>query len=275
MLSIEKVVAGYGTKPVLHGVSVDVVDGEFLGLIGPNGSGKTTLLRAISGVVVPREGRVLLRGVDLQDISRRRLAQTMALLPQDLALDFSFTVREVTLMGRSPHLPRFGYETRRDLEIVERAMELTDVAHLADRIITETSGGERQRVFIAMCLAQEPELLVLDEPTNHLDIAHQLYCLDLIRKLNRQTGMTVISVFHDLNLAAEYCDRLVVLDHGRVEALGPPEEVLTAEMILRVFGVRVSVQRNGISDKPHIAVSAEINSANSGRGMAAAATEPV
>jgi iron complex transport system ATP-binding protein len=261
MLSIQEVVAGYGRNTVLDGVSVEVGDGEFLGLIGPNGSGKTTLLRVISSVLAPSRGRVLVGGVNLREVGRRRLAKTMAFLPQNLAVDFSFTAREVTLMGRSPHLPRIGRETRRDLAIVERAMELTGVAHLADRIVSELSGGERQRVFIAMCLAQEPELLVLDEPTNHLDVAHQLFALDLIRRLNREAGMTVIGVFHDLNLAAEYCERLVVLDRGRVEAVGPPEEVLTPEMILRVYGVRVFAERNRVSGKPHIVISAGMNPA--------------
>lgn len=259
MLSIQNVTAGYGRKIVLDGVSMEVGDGGFLGLIGPNGSGKTTFLRVLTGVLAPSEGQVLLRGVNLQDVGRRQIARTMAFLPQDLALDFSFTVREVTLMGRSPHLARTGRETRRDLEVTERAMKLTGVAHLADRIITELSGGERQRAFIAMCLAQEPELLVLDEPTNHLDIAHQLSALDLIRGLNRETGMTVISVFHDLNLAAEYCEELAVLDRGRVEALGSPEDVLTPDMILRVYGVRVLAERNRASGKPHIVISAGMN----------------
>ena len=256
MLSIQNVTAAYGKKTVLDGVEIEVREGEFVGLIGPNGSGKTTLLRVATGVLAPREGKVLLRGVNLQDIGRRSLAKTIAFLPQDLATEFSFTVREVTRMGRYPHLSRIGYETRRDMEITERAMELTGVSHLADRIITELSGGERQRVFIAMCLAQEPELLVLDEPTNHLDIGHQLAALDLIGKLNRETNMTVISVFHDLNLAAEYCERVAVLDDGRMDALGPPEDVLTTDMIQRVYGVKVFTERNPVSNKPHIVISA-------------------
>ena len=259
MLSIDNVVAGYGKKNVLDDVSLAADTGEFLGLIGPNGSGKTTLLRVVSGVLPPTEGQVQLRGTNLQHIGRRKLARTMAFLPQDLAVDFSFTVREVVLMGRSPHLPRIGHEKRKDLEVTERAMALTGVEHLANQIITEISGGERQRVFIAMCLAQEPELLVLDEPTNHLDIAHQLAALDLIRSLNRQSCMTVISVFHDLNLAAEYCQRLVVLDRGRVAAIGPPEDVLTTDMIQQVYGVKVFAERNRISDKPHIMVAAGMN----------------
>ena len=259
MLSIENVVAGYGDKVVLQDVSLATDAGEFLGLLGPNGSGKTTLLRVISGVLSPRSGCVRLRNTDLQQIGRRELARTMAFLPQDLAVYFSFTVREVVLMGRSPHLPRIGYEKRKDLQIAEQAMELTGVEHLADQIITEISGGERQRVFIAMCLAQEPELLVLDEPTNHLDIAHQLAALDLIQRLNRETGATVVSVFHDLNLAAEYCQRLVVLDRGRVDAIGTPEDVLTAEMIQRVYGVKVFTEQNRVSEKPHIMVAAGMN----------------
>lgn len=263
MLSINNITAAYGKNTVLDGVEIEVREGEFIGLIGPNGSGKTTLLRVATGVLAPRKGEVLLRGVDLQSIGRRTLAKTIAFLPQDLATDFSFAVREVTLMGRYPHLPRVGYETRKDLEITEHAMKLTGVSHLADRVITELSGGERQRVFIAMCLAQEPELLVLDEPTNHLDIGHQLAALDLIRKLNRENNMTVISVFHDLNLAAEYCERVVVLDGGRIDALGLPEDVLTTDMIRRVYGVTVFTERNPVSSKPHIVISAATASGTS------------
>ena len=259
MLSIQDINAGYGTKAVLQNVTLEVNTGEFLGLIGPNGSVKTTLLRVISGIITPEKGRVLLRDTNLRHVGRRELAKTMAFLPQDLALDFSFTVRDVTLMGRSPHMPRVGRETRKDLEIVEQAMALTGVSHLADRIITEISGGERQRALVAMCLAQEPEVLVLDEPTNHLDIAHQLSILDLILRLNHQTGMTVIGVFHDLNLAAEYCERLAVLHRGRVEAVGSAEEVLTADMILSTFGAKVVTERNPLSNKPHIVISADMN----------------
>jgi iron complex transport system ATP-binding protein len=164
------------------------------------------------------------------------LARAMACLPQHFSLDLAFTVRELVLMGRSPHLPRIGGETGRDFEIARSVMELADLSHLADRPITEISGGERQRVLIAMCLAQEPEVLLLDEPASHLDIAHQLSVLDLIAKLNRQTGMTVVAVFHDLNLAAAYCQRLLVLNEGRVEALGRPQDVLTAEMMRKEEG---------------------------------------
>ena len=162
-------------------------------------------------------------------------------------------------MGRFPHIRKFGGETRKDFEIADKAMEFADVSHLADRLITEISGGERQRAFIAMCLAQEPKVLLLDEPTNHLDIAHQLSTLDLIRKLNRKNGMTVIAVFHDLNLAAEYCDKLLVLDKGAVQSFGPPETVLTSDMIQRVYGAKVFVEQNPVSNKPHIVLTADMN----------------
>ena len=259
MLSIQNIVAAYGENVALQNVSAEIRAGEFLGLIGPNGSGKTTLLRVISGVLLPREGHVQLGDTNLQDVGRRRLAKIMAFLSQDITLDFSFTVREVVLMGRSPHLSRIGWETSEDIEIAERAMALTGTTCLADRIVTELSGGERQRAFIAMCLAQEPEVLLLDEPTNHLDIAHQLSTLDLIRAFNRQTGMTVVSVFHDLNLAAEYCDRLVMLNGGRVAAVGTPEEILTKDMIRNVYGAQVFIRHNPVSDKPHIVISAGMN----------------
>lgn len=159
-------------------------------------------------------------------------------------------------LGRAPHLARFGWETQRDFKVAERAMELAAVAPLADRLVTELSGGERQRVLIGMCLAQEPQVLLLDEPTSHLDIGHQLSILDLIARLNRETGMTIIAVFHELNLAAEYCQRLLVLDRGRVAAVGTPTEVLTAETILAVFGVAVRVDRNPLSDKPQVVLTA-------------------
>jgi len=258
-LEVENLTKCFGGLVAVNNVSFHVGRGEMVGLIGPNGSGKTTLLRVISGILVPKAGQVFLQGTRLEKISRRNLAQTLSCLSQDLSLDLSFTVREITLMGRSPHLSKIGRETTKDFEIAERAMQLADVSHLADRLITEISSGERQRALIAMCLAQEPKMLLLDEPTSHLDIAHQLSVLDLIGKLNRQTNMTVIAVFHDLNLAAEYCDKLLVLDRGRVEAFGSPEDVLTADMILKVYGAKVQTLQNPVSGKPHIVLTANMN----------------
>jgi iron complex transport system ATP-binding protein len=272
MVSIEDIVAGYEGRPVLRDVRLDVAPGEFLGLIGPNGCGKTTLLRVISGVLPTMKGQVRIEGSGVREIGRRKLARIMACLLQDLSLDLAFTVREVVLMGRSPHLPRIGGETARDFDVARQVMELCDVSHLAERPITEMSGGERQRVLIAMCLAQEPRVLLLDEPTSHLDIGHQLSVLDLIAKLNRQTGVTVIAVLHDLNLAAEYCQRVLVLNEGRVAALGTPAEVLTAGMVSTVYGTTVLVERNPLSGKPHLVLAAGVG--RSGGNQVAGVASP-
>jgi iron complex transport system ATP-binding protein len=259
MLVLQDINAGYRDNPVLQGVSLEVRKGQFVGIIGPNGCGKTTLLRVVAGVLRPSAGQVLLEGVEMRRIPRRKLARTMACLAQDMGLDLSFTVRDVVQMGRWPHLGTIGRESQHDREVVERAMESADVLHMADKVITETSGGERRRAFIAMCLAQEPRLFLLDEPTTHLDIGHQLSILDLIRSLNQRDGMTVVAVFHDLNLAAEYCDQLLILNQGREEAFGTPEQVLTPETIQRVYGAGVSVEQNPVSHRPHVVLSAGAN----------------
>jgi iron complex transport system ATP-binding protein len=257
MLSIQNVAAGYGGVPVLRDVTVDVARGDFLGLLGPNGCGKTTLLRVISGTLRPWKGDVRVQGQDPAAMDKRQLARTMAHLSQDHALDFPFTVRELVLLGRSPYIPRFRGESEHDREIARRAMEQAEISHLAGRPITALSGGERQRTFIAMCLAQEPEILLLDEPTNHLDLRHQLAILDLIGRLNRETGLTVVAVFHDLNWAAEYCDRLCMLRGGTVVALGSPLDVLTAETLYDVYGVTLAVQRNPQSGKATVELTRE------------------
>jgi iron complex transport system ATP-binding protein len=255
MLALQNVSAGYAGRPILQDIAVNISAGEFVGVIGPNGSGKTTLLRVISGVLPVLEGEVWLAGQRLREMGRRNVAKRVAHLLQDHASGLAFAVREVVLMGRSPHLPRFGRETERDFAIVERAMDLADVSHIADRPVTEISGGERQRAFIAMCLAQEPQVLLLDEPTSHLDIGHQLSVLDLIGSLNRQTRVTVVAVFHDLNLAAEYCSRLLLLKGGRVAALGAPADVLTVEKIRSVYGVAVALEQNPLSGKTRVVVA--------------------
>ena len=256
MLTVENLHAGYGDKLALQDVTLAVAPGEFLGVLGPNGCGKTTLLRAIRGTLAPRRGRVRLRDRDVRTIDKRSLARTMAYLPQDLVIELDFTVRELALMGRSPLLSRFVQESDEDRRVAEQAMQLADVLHLAERAVTALSGGERQRTLIAMCLAQQPQILLLDEPTNHLDLAHQLSILDLIARLNRNQGLAVVAVFHDLNLAAEYCGRLVLLENGRVAAMGTPAEVITEEAIRRVYGVQVTVQPNAASQRPHVVLTA-------------------
>lgn len=255
MLRLEGVSAAYADRTVVSGVDLRVDRGEFVGLIGPNGCGKSTLFRVISGVKQPLAGLVRLKDRPLAQVTWRDRARIMACLSQELALEMPFTVREVAMMGRTPHIGPLGRETRADLDAVDRAMSLADVASLADRPITELSGGERQRAFIAMCLAQQPELLLLDEPTSHLDIGHQLAALDLIRRLNEADGLTVLAVFHDLNLACEYCDRLYLMQSGRIVTSGPPAEVVTAQSIREVYNATVLTQSNPVSGRPHVVVA--------------------
>jgi iron complex transport system ATP-binding protein len=247
---------GYEDEPVIRGVSLEVRTGEFLGVLGPNGAGKTTLLRAMTGLLMPQSGCVLLHGRDVRSQGPRQVAQQVACVMQDQtaavgAGHLAYSVRDIVSMGRTPYLSRTGWETANDRVAVEKAMRQAEITGLAERPITELSGGERQRAFIAMALAQECEILLLDEPTNHLDIAHQAGILNLFASLNRHDGKTLVGVFHDLNLAAEYCGWLVLLKAGRVAEAGPPEAVLSGPTIQRVYGAEVTVGRSPVSGRPH------------------------
>jgi len=252
MLRIEAVTVGYGGPPVLKGLDLAVARGEFLVVVGPNGSGKSTLVRAVTGALVPSEGRILLEGRELRRLRPREIARRLAVVSQDTAVGFDFTVEEIVALGRTPYLSPLRSETPRDRAAVQEAMRQTGTLGLAGRLVTALSGGERQRVMIARALAQEPQLLVLDEPTAHLDIAHQVEILDLVRRLNQTEGLTVLAILHDLNLAALYADRLVMLKDGRVWAGGAPAEVLTEANIQAVYGSRVKVVRHPMTGQPQV-----------------------
>ncbi|GAV44877.1 heme ABC transporter ATP-binding protein [Streptomyces acidiscabies] len=221
-------------------IRLTAAPGAVVGLVGPNGSGKSTLLRCVYQALRPAAGTVRLDGEDMRTMAPRAAARVLAALPQESGAEFDFTVTEVVRMGRLPHERRGAAE---DLEICAEAMAATGVGHLADRGFLALSGGERQRVLIARALAQQPRVLVLDEPTNHLDIAHQLDVLTLVR----DAGLTVLAALHDLNLAAAYCDRLYVLDAGRVVASGTPEDVLQPALLAEVFGVRAHPLRHPVT----------------------------
>ncbi len=256
-IEIEALVCGYAAEPVIRGVSLSVPSGEFLGVLGPNGSGKTTLLRGITRVVEPRSGAVRIRGKDVGTLTPREIACEVAFVMQDSAAGagtapLAFTVEEIVAMGRTPYLSRTGWETARDREAVADAMRLAEVTHLADRPIGELSGGERQRAFIALALAQQCDVVLLDEPTNHLDISHQVAVLNLFASLSHEKARTVVGVFHDLNLAAEYCDRILLLNDGVVAALGTPEQVLTADAVRTVYGAGVVIQPSPATGRPHV-----------------------
>ena len=236
--------AGYPGVPVLHGVSIEVQAGEMLAIVGPNGAGKSTLLKVLGGSMRPIAGSVELFGRALDLIERRELARTVASVGQENAVAFRFTVLEIVLMGRAPHLGAFRFESRHDLEIAIGALERFDLAHLAGRHVQELSGGERKRVFLARALAQEPKIALLDEPTAFLDLKHVAEIFARFRQLSAERGMTVIATLHDLNAAALYADRVLLLSDGASVAYGTPEEVLTAENLERVYETNVYVGRN-------------------------------
>ncbi len=255
VLRADRLCVGYHDRAVLHEVSLEVHRGELCGLLGPNGSGKSTLLKVLAGVLRPWSGRAALFGADVRTMSPRAIARRVAVIPQDVSVLFPFTAGEIVAMGRHPHLGRFEREGRGDREAVQRALDETETAALAGRPVDELSGGERQRVVIARALAQEPELLLLDEPTTHLDINHQVEVFELLARLNRERGLTVLAVSHDVNVCAEYCRRLLVLKDGRLAGDGPPGELVTPALVRDVYGAAVNVLANPTSGAPLVAIN--------------------
>jgi iron complex transport system ATP-binding protein len=249
-LDVRGLYAGYGARMVLRGVDLAVRPGELVGLIGPNGSGKSTLVRAVTGVIPVRAGSVLLDGRPVAALRPRELARFAAVVPQTAEVPAAFTGLELVLLGRTPYLRLLQSEGPRDVAVAVRALALCHAAHLADRPVGETSGGERQRLLLARALAQEPRLLLLDEPTAHLDIAHQAAVFDLVRARCHADGLAVLAVVHDLTLAAQFCDRLVLLADGRVLATGSPAAVLRPETLTAAYGGRVSVIAHPRSGRP-------------------------
>jgi len=257
VLELKHLTCGYDSKFTLQDIDFKVGDKELVGIIGPNGSGKTTLLRAITRILKPRKGAVLFDEKNIWQMRFKELARQIAVVPQSFG-GVDMSVEDFVLLGRTPHLKEFQFlESKRDLGIAERCMGLTDTFKLKGQLISEISGGERQLALIARALVQEPRLLLLDEPTAHLDITHQVDILDLIKRLNRELGLTVIIVLHDLNLASEYCQRLILLNQGRIYKIGSPDEVLNYKIIEEVYKTVVVVEKNPISSRPYILLVSE------------------
>jgi iron complex transport system ATP-binding protein len=251
-LKLDSVSFGYNHAKVIDNITLEVKRGDFTGIIGPNGAGKTTLFKVITRVLKPWNGSITYKDKNISATGIRELAREIASVPQVIEAPFSFTVGEFVLMGRYPHSSMFSSPSQADLDIVNESLELTDAIEFKDRTLDRLSGGERQRVILAQALAQKPELLLLDEPTSHLDIGHQIAILDVVKKLNKKNGLTVIMVIHDLNLASEYCDQLILLDGGRVKVSGHPQDVIKYDIIEQVYKTVVVVKNNPISNKPYV-----------------------
>ncbi|MCZ2808627.1 MAG: ABC transporter ATP-binding protein [Candidatus Bathyarchaeota archaeon] len=252
VLTIDGIDCSYGSVNVLKDVHFAVESGEFLGILGPNGSGKTTLLRSISRVLKPHKGTILIGDEDIYKMKTVEVAKQLAVVPQSTPVTFDFSSLEVVLMGRNPHMPRFKMESKKDIAIARNSMELTRTWEFADRPVTELSGGEMQRVIIARALTQEPKILLLDEPTTHLDISNQLEIMDLIKRLCKTKKLLIIAVFHDFNLAARYCESIILLDDGKIVAVGKSNETLTSENVRKVFGVDTIVKKHPVTGFLHV-----------------------
>lgn len=233
---------------LLREISLTLQGGELVGLIGPNGAGKSTLLRVMGGLLRDAKGEIALAGRRLKSHSAKEIAHMIGYVPQSTAMDFAFTVREIVLMGRSPYLGRFQLEGAEDRRIADEVMQLMNVSEFADRFVNTLSGGERQRVFVARALAQQPRILLLDEPTANLDVRHQIDLLGLIRHLAHDEGLGIIAAIHDLDHAANFCDRIVLLHKGQILADSTPEAVLTPENLAAGFGVKARTFRDPFTD---------------------------
>ncbi len=241
---------GYDNKIIADDLSVAIPDGAFTVIVGPNACGKSTLLRALCRLLKPSAGEVMLDGKNISSFATKALARELGLLPQTSIAPDSITVADLVSRGRYPHQSLLKQWTQADKQAVEAAMAATNVSQLADRSVDELSGGQRQRVWVAMALAQQTPLLLLDEPTTYLDIAHQIELLDLFRQLNRERGQTMIAVLHDLNHACRYADHIIAMRDGKIVAEGEPAEIITAELVERVFGMPCMIIDDPLSHTP-------------------------
>jgi len=252
MLQAKNIAVNYGERQAVSGVSLNLEAGEVVAIIGPNGAGKSTLLRALNGSVTPAGGEVLLDGKRVQSYARRAVARRIAVVAQESELRFPVTVLEFVLGGRYAWSNAWGWETAQDVEVAGRILAETELAGFADRLMSELSGGERQRAVLARALATEAKILLLDEPTANLDLSHQAMTLRLVRGRCDSDQTSAVVITHDVNLAAEFATRIMLLDHGRAVATGPPHEVLTEELLQKVFDLRVMVDAHPVSGAPRI-----------------------
>lgn len=255
-IGVENVAFSIQGKQIISEIDLETHSGEFVGIIGPNGSGKSTLLKNIYRVHQPDCGKITMNHEEILKLSMKETAKNMAVVSQESSSSFDFSVREIVLMGRAPHKKMLETDNAGDGQIADEALEKVGMSEYEHRSIATLSGGEKQRVMVARALAQQAKVLVLDEPTNHLDVHHQLQLMDLIKNL----GITTVTVLHDLNIAARYCDRIYIMNHGQIAASGTPEEVFTEEILREVFRVHTSIITHPKTGKIHITFLSSISS---------------
>jgi iron complex transport system ATP-binding protein len=256
MIGIQNLSFAYLEELVVNEVSLSIAEGEFVGIIGPNGAGKSTLLKLMDGILQPKIGEIKLQNKPLHEYTRRQMAKMIGSVPQNFSTAFSYSVNDIVLMGRYPHLSAFYSESTNDYHVVERSMQSTDVWHLRQRQFGELSGGEKQRVVLASALAQEPQILLLDEPTSSLDIKYQYQFYSILQDLRQRRGLTIVVVTHDINLAARYCGRLILLKNGKVVGDGAPEKVITKRIMESVYEVEVEILLHPQDGKPLLTLKA-------------------
>lgn len=252
VIRASQLVFGYKDQSVLNQLNMDIPEGVFTAIVGPNGCGKTTFVKQLIKSLKPQSGELSLFDKPLSNYSHKALGKVIAYVPQATQIGFDFTVEEVVMMGRYPHLRRFQAESQRDKDIAAEAMKATGVWHLRHELANELSGGEQQRVIVAKALAQEPQVLILDEPISHLDLHHQVELMSLIRRLPREKGITVVAIIHDLNLAMDYSDHVVMMQQGRVAYAGPPTETISEASIKSIYNLEVCLIENPITGNPHV-----------------------
>ncbi len=251
-IDIQDLYHKFGQTKVLNCLDFSISRGDFFVIIGPNGSGKTTLMKIISGILKPTNGKIQIQQKEIGQYSSKTLARTIGYVPQMVQTEFPFSVMEVVLMGRSPHLGLLGIEHHKDVKIAEAAIGFTGVDHLANRKLNELSGGECQRVLIARAICQEPEIMLLDEPTASLDLAHQIRIMDLMEKLREERQITVVMVSHDVNLAAMYGNNILLLKSGQVVKIGSPKEVIRFDTLENAYGCQLLVDESPLGSFPRI-----------------------
>lgn len=253
-ITLSSVSSGYGLKQIVNDISFEIDTAEFFCIIGSNGSGKTTLLKTISQSINPSKGTIQIFGQKASTYSKKQLSMLVAMVTQTVPSDIPFTVKEVVMMGRYPYLGVMGVEKKQDQDIAASAMKFTDISHLADRNIGEISGGERQRAFIARAICQEPQIILLDEPTTALDLAHQVAVMDLMEKLKEEKKITIVMISHDINLAAMYSDRLLLLKDGHIIQMGTPNEILTYDILENAYNCVLMVEKNPLGNYPQVSL---------------------